>query len=432
MRVNLLAVPEAARIADRVGGLLLPLPGDISAAEFQREEEQRTERIRRSDEKAAAAIAALGATRPADVVQEAERNLDRSSRAFRRQTVRDAATDRFQEQRQAFRQALSEAEGRRTPVAARTPAEAAPPGGEKTQGETRSATSETAHVRRSPTGPNNAAEQTKAPPAVRPAGNQITAESGPAGRATQSAGAALRPGGGQAPAATAIPSQPMIGQFARGNGSAAASRSPAQVEAAQSGSSNGGAKGGGNVPAVAGATRAASRSATPAGAKGRATQRAENAEWRANLERIVRVVRSRVSAQRAQTTLRLEPPELGRLRLHLDLRGEALALRVDTTTALAHRLLLEDADKLRQGLEVAGVHLERLEIRPPLPNAEVSEQGWSQENDTQPQTEGESSHADAERPGQHGTDSQPTESGEVATGGARPGPVAESLVNVVA
>jgi flagellar hook-length control protein FliK len=146
----------------------------------------------------------------------------------------------------------------------------------------------------------------------------------------------------------------------------------------------------------------------------------------------VRVVRSRVSAQRAQTTLRLEPPELGRLRLHLDLRGEALALRVDTTTALAHRLLLEDADKLRQGLEVAGVHLERLEIRPPLPNAEVSEQGWSQENDTQPQTEGESSHADAERPGQHGTDSQPTESGEVATGGARPGPVAESLVNVVA
>lgn len=92
---------------------------------------------------------------------------------------------------------------------------------------------------------------------------------------------------------------------------------------------------------------------------------AESADTRTNLERIVRCLRAQIEGNRARATLRLDPPALGSLRLALDLQQDALALRIEPNSVVAHELLSEHLDGLREQLERAGIRLERVEIAPP-------------------------------------------------------------------
>ena len=87
-----------------------------------------------------------------------------------------------------------------------------------------------------------------------------------------------------------------------------------------------------------------------------------------NFERIVRVLQRQIGRERSTTTLRLEPENLGKLRLDLDLRQEQLSLRIAPATDLAHRLLRDDLASLKAGLEAAGIQLQRIEILPPPPD----------------------------------------------------------------
>jgi hypothetical protein len=197
----------------------------------------------------------------------------------------------------------------------------------------------------------------------------------------------------------------------------------------------GGSGGGRGAAVVTSAARTATKVASPSTAKAGASQPADNAARQANIERIVRVVRSHMNGERAHTVMRLDPPELGRLRLQLDLRGEALSLRVDTSTQVAHRLLTEDLDKLRQGLEASGIQLERIDVRPPpmhigvSPSADVAAGASPAETDSQ--AEGESPDTDAEHPQEQGRDSHPAEATPMYIG-ANPGLATESLVDLVA
>jgi flagellar hook-length control protein FliK len=61
----------------------------------------------------------------------------------------------------------------------------------------------------------------------------------------------------------------------------------------------------------------------------------------------------------------LDPPELGKLKLQMHLQQNQLALQIDTQTVAARRLLSEQLDTLRHSLEVAGIQLERVEVRAP-------------------------------------------------------------------
>jgi flagellar hook-length control protein FliK len=92
---------------------------------------------------------------------------------------------------------------------------------------------------------------------------------------------------------------------------------------------------------------------------------AESAEREAHIERIVRVIRSEVGRERSRATLRLDPPELGTIRMHMDLQKDRLLLRIDTQSEMAHRLLTEDVEALRVALAQSGIHLEKVEVRPP-------------------------------------------------------------------
>jgi hypothetical protein len=181
-------------------------------------------------------------------------------------------------------------------------------------------------------------------------------------------------------------------------------------------------------------SRAPEKPQAAGAAKAQRSQPAENASRSENIERIVRVVRLRMGSEHSHTIMRLDPPELGSLRLEMDLRGHALALRVDTSTELAHRLLSEDVEELRRGLEASGIQLGRVEIRPPALPAETSEHDASQWADTREdaQTRDEPAESDAEHPEEGGMESCPAGATEEASRGNQPEPTAESLVNVIA
>jgi flagellar hook-length control protein FliK len=191
-------------------------------------------------------------------------------------------------------------------------------------------------------------------------------------------------------------------------------------------------KGGGTAPDSAATTRSSATTRTLHTAKTDSTRSAGSAARDANIERIVRVIHSRVTEQRSHTVMRLAPPELGSLRLQMDLRGVALTLRIDTATEMAHRLLSEDLDKLRHGLEASGIQLERVEVRPPAQPPQAGEHGGWQHADQQGQSQEESAQTGAEHPGEHGTESHPAESTEGPGRGTHLEPAAESLVNLVA
>ena len=106
------------------------------------------------------------------------------------------------------------------------------------------------------------------------------------------------------------------------------------------------------------------------------------------MERIARLLRSQISAGRAQATLRLSPAELGNLRVHMDLRADLLSLRVDTETAAAHRLLTERSDALRTALAEAGIVLERIEVRPPPDRSALAQDAPQQQDEARPQAGG--------------------------------------------
>jgi flagellar hook-length control protein FliK len=153
------------------------------------------------------------------------------------------------------------------------------------------------------------------------------------------------------------------------------------------------------------------------------------------MEQMVRFVQSRIGRDRSEAVLRLDPPELGSVRLHMHLRDNVLSLRVEPQTALAHALLSRDLDELRHNLEAAGIRLEHVELRPPPAGTEP---GQSDSSAFQPQPEARSeqqqhmSPSEYERQGAHGRAADGTEpDGTAGTEvGASAMVVTESRVNV--
>ncbi len=429
MQVSLLPNYAAALVHNRMGGMLSSVPGRSPEPAIPAQRDELRERVRRDEEREARAVATLVPTRSADVINDAERNLERSSRAFRRQVARDGAAEQFQQDRRAFRQSLAGAREKGMDLTSRnsTDAEAQPSAKLRAKVDAASHGTPTDKA-----GPRVGAASAKAPTlsdAARPLGSQVPGLPGASARVASSAGRGVVPNAAATQALRAAGSDSTGARAADSRVAASRLASPPQVRAARPGGA-GGLKAGGTTPGAPLRPLAKAQVLAPAKASG--ARPAENAAWDANIERIVRVIRSRMSEQRSHTVLRLAPPELGSLRLQMDLRGFALTLRIDTTTELAHRLLSQDVDKLRHGLEASGIQLERVEVRPPTQPSPADEHDVSQHTDQHGQAQGESSRTDAEHPEERGTESHPAESTEGMSRGADPEPAAESLVNVVA
>lgn len=134
---------------------------------------------------------------------------------------------------------------------------------------------------------------------------------------------------------------------------------------------------------------AAARAASPAAQTEHAAS-TEPEDGDDNIDRLLKLVRGNISRERSTATLRLDPPELGTVKLRMELRDQTLNLKVETASAAAERLLQRDLDSLRQGLAASGLRLERVEFHvgeaaAPGPHAAHAANATSTTNHDQPQ-----------------------------------------------
>jgi flagellar hook-length control protein FliK len=400
------------------GQLLEPSPAARSRHEL--DQEWHAEQRRRKDvEQHEIAASAANSPRPSELMLRAEREMAPGSHAARDQQLRGQLQDQVSQKPVGFRQALTDAarqgSGDRSSTPARTPVADAPSG---------------------PSAPSTAggAEDAKParPPATTPTATPQTATRGGAmsGSPSPAGGAST----GSASSVSAAPRAPVgnvVGAVQAGVRIAVSARASAT---SPSGSAT-----------IAGAGRASPATAAPhdmqrLGATGpkvagrpSAPPEPEPRSSDANIERIVRYLHTRIGKERSVATLRLDPPELGTIRLRMDLRNDQLSLEVETHTAAAQQLLADQAETLRRSLEVSGIHLERLEIRAPAVTPDASDAHHPPQAGVWTGADQNRAHSDAESAGggSSGEAESPAAEPPELVGGAVPSePVAESLVNI--
>jgi flagellar hook-length control protein FliK len=347
---------------------------------------RREEKLRRREEaRDAALVDASQGPRPSDVLRDAEQDMETGSRAATRAQMFDERQQQAHPPRGAFRETLTKA-------SAQAPAGPVPPRGG---------------------------------PAVVSRTGQVEARTPPL------------PTGASAPAAraySAAPTPPPVAPARVAAQTGGPLAAPVVVRVAHR------LAAGGATPAIATSTaRAASNSASVAAAT---TPRAAPAlsrqavvrtpppaegETDANVARVVRVVQAQLTGKRAAATLRLDPPELGTLRLHLDLRHDQLTLLVDTQTATAQRLLEAQLDRLRRDLDAAGIQLQHVEVRGPDGPVERAPADTPPHGDVAPDGRGSPAQADA-----RSADDQPRDEPPGEPGTRLSIPTAEPLVDVLA
>jgi flagellar hook-length control protein FliK len=79
-------------------------------------------------------------------------------------------------------------------------------------------------------------------------------------------------------------------------------------------------------------------------------------------ERLVRSLRMQVGQRYSTARMRLNPPELGEVRVDVHLRGDAVELEVRTTDEAARRIVAGRAEQLRSALEQGGVTVRRFDV----------------------------------------------------------------------
>ena len=429
MQVNQVYTSGATTASGGAQALLLPdilqlLRVDPDAA--ARQEQTRTQRdskLRRRDTDEQDLLAAVSSSQRArDSVIRAERNMLPGSQAARREMQQEQAQARSERGAGEFRAALADAAAR-----GKTPANQAAQAGnaDQTKGGKAEATPGGEQVSDKPAAARTA-------PAANDAGSTVKggAVQGPAAVMSRvvapAAMAAATPTttnttGAEAQAVKALGSAARVSSVS----SAAASASTSSAKAGSPATSPvaatiGAQRTGGN------GARAAKVAATPG------EQQAESTSD-ANTERILRLINARIGKDRSVATLRLDPPELGKMKLHMDLRENQLALRIDVETDAARRLLTEQADALRRSLESTGIHLERIEVR--VPEAVATDAAGSGTLHTDVPSHGEygTAQGQTESAGgghQAGREADDTEPMETAGAGVAVEPAAESLVNI--
>jgi flagellar hook-length control protein FliK len=180
-------------------------------------------------------------------------------------------------------------------------------------------------------------------------------------------------------------------------------------------------------------SKAPGRSSAARAGKGEPTKHASPAEQAKRIEQFVRVMRQELGKGNTRIVMRLSPSELGNLRVEASLKGDALTLRVQTETQVAHELLKQDADTLRQALELAGIRLEHMEVRPPVPTDRTEAELQQPESDGRHAEREPSPEADTDGSPPDGTDSSPiADATHCAAGDSSPELALDARVNVLA
>ena len=102
--------------------------------------------------------------------------------------------------------------------------------------------------------------------------------------------------------------------------------------------------------------------------------------------RLARGLASAVNQKGGAVTLRLTPPEMGTVRIQMQLTGTTLAASFHAETASAHALLSQQLGQLRTSLESQGLHVERLSVQP-MSQPQQSNNAGNQSDDAQQQNQ---------------------------------------------
>lgn len=309
----------------------------------------RETRLRRRDDEIQQQVAAAAtAPRPSDELKAAERELRPGTHAAQAEQRQAQLRQQAGERAAGFRHALTHVAESSTP----DPQRVAPGHGG----------APAAVVNVTKNAPTSAAQSTKGmDPFAAGQAERAPAPTTSASRATPSALAAAASGMGSHNATAA--KEQMVGSAGKSAATtvtavtASARATTAAVTAAPRAASSAAVAAAPSAPGVARKATAATAAPQEAG------ETTRNPD--ANVERILRLVHSRIGRERSVATLRLDPPELGTVRVHMDLRQENLSLRIETQTTAAQRLLHEQVETLRQRLEASGIYLDRIEIRAP-------------------------------------------------------------------
>lgn len=371
-------------------------------------EDQHERRSRRADQRRDDLVHGGSSSAAAnEVLADAERSIRPGSRAFRRQQLRDQAQARADRPQQAFRRELNQATQRRQPSAAEKPAQSDAAGA--TQTKARAGTDVGQATPGRPAASGHASTNQPRIAVLLPAGDQGSAQS-PGSR-------------------SAKPNQ-TIGRVVATGGVSAAAAAKTSVPVG-----NGALRGGGDVPGGVVSTRSTAGSSKTGTQRAALPETVSEGKSDANIARILRAVQARIGRTRSVATLHLDPPELGKVRLRMELRDDSLTLRIDTQSGAARRLLAHQLDALRQGLEAAGIQLERVELRTPHPAPSGAESDSPQHHGLPAGQQEQSSGADDQAAGggeRHGTDAIPDQPELEPAPNDILEPAAESLVNVLA
>ncbi|TWT45435.1 Flagellar hook-length control protein FliK [Phycisphaerae bacterium RAS1] len=329
------------------------------------EDEHRRQRRSDDERRAGAAAQALAPPTHSQIVGEQERTLAPGSRAAARlERNAQAALDR-QEHGQAFQKALqdaaAQARDRQSAAGSATPSEAASGERDSTTIQKTNAPAAEQVAIAPRTGAVKSSANGEASPSVASAARPVAESMGGAPRpqphqlncATQATASPVAPISRPPVDATVVAPLPSGSPVARAQATAAAAVGRAAM----------------HPPAPAGAA-GPTLDRSPAALRLRATDastsrgaEAATRESDMNIERIVRVLQTQIDRNRSTTVIRLDPPELGMIRLRLDLRNDALSLRIESQSDVAHRLLRSELDALRSSLDAAGIHLQQVELR---------------------------------------------------------------------
>jgi len=421
------STPESARVLLLPDVLQLLQGGAGGSTPHARATAAREEKLRKKDADFQQLVADIANTpRPTETMIQAERGMLPGSQAARREQIETRTREHATQERSGFRDALSQA---------RTPGK-----------ETGAAAAEqpNAAAKSAATGATPSNKPVSLPAPESPTKPIATPAEGRSAASTPATPSATR-------ATVALPANPThsttnVSTAAKEAATAAVAKVSAVSGAARTAAATtASASGAGNsasdaAPTVASAAvekiaAAQRRSAVAPAAETGASAEAELERTSdANVERIVRLLQSRIDKDRSVATLRLDPPELGTVRLHMDLRQDALALRVDTDNPAARDLLRDQMDTLRRSLESAGIRLEHVEVRGPESvqtglDANAAQQqgtGSSPQHSATKQRDSQSAGrgpADRESPAIRGSASASLEE-------TNSGPATESLVNV--
>ncbi|MCC6681702.1 MAG: flagellar hook-length control protein FliK [Phycisphaeraceae bacterium] len=102
-----------------------------------------------------------------------------------------------------------------------------------------------------------------------------------------------------------------------------------------------------------------------------------------NAARLARGLNNAVNQRGGAVTLRLTPPEMGTVRIQMQITGTQVSVRFHAETEQGQAMLAQNLGQLRQTLEGQGLHVDRISVQTMQPQQSTSSNHSSQQQDQQ-------------------------------------------------